>query len=101
MENQNTIDMKVLAQLVAKNLAFETKQVLNVDEASKFLGFTKNTLYRLLSDKAIPHYKPRNKTIFFKRDELEKWALRGRVKTFEEIEQEAKDYCTTHKTTKK
>lgn len=100
-QNTATIDFNVLGQIVAEKLALEQKNVLNIDEACKFLNIKKGSMYRLLCEKEIPHYKPRGKNIYFKRTELEDWALQGRVKTWHEIEQEAKDYCTTHKTAKK
>ena len=44
------------------------KAVLDVTEASQFTGISKAQLYRLTSEKRIPHYKKNNKLYFKKTD---------------------------------
>lgn len=70
-----------------------SKNVLTFDEAVMFTGLAKSYLYKLTASGKIPHYKPSGKLIYFDRAELEKWMLRNPVKTAEEIEQQAIDYC--------
>lgn len=72
-----------------------SKNVLTFDEAVMFTGLAKSYLYKLTASGKIPHYKPSGKLIYFDRAELEKWMLRNPVKTAEEIEQQAIDYCHT------
>ena len=72
-----------------------SKNVLTLDEAVMFTGLAKSYLYKLTASGKIPHYKPSGKLIYFDRAELEKWMLRNPVKTAEEIEQQAIDYCHT------
>lgn len=72
-----------------------SKNVLTFDEAVMFTGLAKSYLYKLTASGKIPHYKPSGKLIYFDRTELEKWMLRNPVKTAEEIEQQAIDYCHT------
>lgn len=72
-----------------------SKNVLTFDEAVLFTGLAKSYLYKLTASGKIPHYKPSGKLIYFDRAELEKWMLRNPVKTAEEIEQQAIDYCHT------
>jgi excisionase family DNA binding protein len=72
-----------------------SKNVLTLDEAVLFTGLAKSYLYKLTASGKIPHYKPSGKLIYFDRAELEKWMLRNPVKTAEEIEQQAVDYCHT------
>jgi len=72
-----------------------SKNVLTLDEAVMFTGLAKSYLYKLTASGKIPHYKPCGKLIYFDRTELEKWMLRNPVKTAEEIEQQAIDYCHT------
>ena len=72
-----------------------SKNVLTLDEAVLFTGLAKSYLYKLTASGKIPHYKPSGKLIYFDRAELEKWMLRNPVKTAEEIEQQAIDYCHT------
>lgn len=72
-----------------------SKNVLTFDEAVMFTGLAKSYLYKLTASGKIPHYKPSGKLIYFDRAELEQWMLRNPVKTAEEIEQQAIDYCHT------
>lgn len=74
-----------------------SKNVLTFDEAVLFTGLAKSYLYKLTASGKIPHYKPSGKLIYFDRTELEKWMLRNPVKTAEEIEQQAIDYCNTRR----
>lgn len=60
-------------------IAASVKEVMTLDEAAIYLGVSKSHLYKLTSSKKIPHYKPSNKLIFFKRVELEAWALSNQI----------------------
>lgn len=82
-----------------ENLLLSQKTVLNLDEVSEFTGLSKSHLYKLTSKGRIPHYKPNGKYIFFDRAEIEKWLLRNRIRTNEEIDAEASTYVTLKKRT--
>lgn len=71
------------------------KATLTFEEASVYSGISKSYLYKLTSAGSIPHYKPEGKTIYFDRLELDAWLKRNRVKTNEELEQEASAYVLT------
>lgn len=73
-----------------------TKEVLTLDECSMFTGYSKNHLYRLTSQRAIPFYKPMGGTIYFKKQEIEEWLLQNRQATEAEINSKATTYCRTH-----
>ena len=73
-----------------------TKEVLTLDECSTFTGYSKNHLYRLTSQRAIPFYKPMGGTIYFKKQEVEEWLLQKRQATEAEINSKATTYCRTH-----
>lgn len=68
------------------------KKVLNMEEASKYLGLSVSHLYKLTSSDSIPYYKPNGKKLYFNRQELDAWLLRNRSTTKEEIEMEAANY---------
>lgn len=72
------------------------KSVLDIDEASLLTGFSKGHLYRLTSERQIPHYK-KNRKLYFKKSELEAWLLEDKVMTTEDIESQAATYVVTHK----
>ncbi len=69
------------------------KEILTFDEASRYTGISKSWLYKLTSQKQIPHYKPSGKLCFFDRAELDSWIKQNRVSTTEEIETRAQAYC--------
>ena len=56
-----------------------TKKVLTFDEAARYMGMSKSCLYKMTSQKIVPHYKPNGKMIFFEREEIEKWILRSKI----------------------
>ena len=62
------------------------KKVLNMIDASHYLGLSISHLYKLTSLGSIPYYKPNGKKLYFNREELDEWLLRNRNSTKEEIE---------------
>ncbi len=62
------------------------KDVLNFNEAVKFIDVSSSYLYKLTSSGKIPHYKPQGKKIFFSRVELEAWLLTNPVTSSDAIE---------------
>ena len=73
------------------------KEIFNFNDACQFLDYSKSYLYKLTYSRQIEHYKPNGKKLYFKRSDLEAWLLRNRVKTADEIEQEAIDYVVKQK----
>lgn len=89
------VDIKDQLKRIEKMLVTQQsmqKQVLNFNEACIYLELSHSHLYKLTSTSAIPHYKPNGKKIYFKKEELDKWLLRNRVDSSDEIEQKAIDY---------
>ena len=60
------------------------KQILNLEEASRFLGIPKNTLYGYTSRRQIPHHKVGRSLKFYKSDLIE-WLNEYKQKTQSEI----------------
>jgi excisionase family DNA binding protein len=77
-----------------ENLLVLNKTVLNMHEAALLTGLSLSHLYKLTSTGGIPCYKPTGKAIYFNREELEAWMLRGRKVTVEEIEAAACTHVT-------
>jgi len=75
----------------------ELKKVLTFDEAANYMGMSKSCLYKLTSQKIVPHYKPNGKMIYFEREELESYLLSVRVKPQTEIDEAASTYIVTGK----
>lgn len=61
------------------------KKILNLEEASKFLGISKSDLYKRTSSNAIPFFKPSGKLIYFLREDLENWMLSNRIESNDDI----------------
>lgn len=72
-----------LAQMEQRQLL--NKPILTLSETALFLGVKESQIYKLTSQKAIPHSKPNGKIIYFVRDELIEWVRQGRVMTTSEI----------------
>lgn len=65
------------------------KPFMPLKEAVIYLGISESTMYKLTSSGKIAHYKPNGKMIFFKKEDLDAWALSNRQRTNKEIEDEA------------
>ena len=66
------------------------KEVLTVEEAAKFMGIARSSLYKMTSDQTIPFYRPNGKMIFFEKSDILSWIRKNRVSSREEIEEEAR-----------
>ena len=65
------------------------KDVLTLEEACSYCGISKSYMYKLTSAQQIPHFKPRDRLIYFKKSDLESCLLQNRVSTRKEIEAQA------------
>ena len=86
-------DFQVLADLIKANIISTTKAVLTVDEAARYMGVSKSSLYKLMMRKLIPYSRPNGKVCYFDRVELEKWLMSNRVATENELNDRAEAYC--------
>jgi len=66
-----------------------SKNILTVDEEINYKEISQKQIYKLTSTRAIPHYKPSGRKLFFKKDEIDKWITQGRVKTQTELRDES------------
>ncbi|MBS4709458.1 helix-turn-helix domain-containing protein [Aeromonas caviae] len=55
------------------------REVLSAEECAELLGVSVSYVYRLTSERRLPHYKPQGKKIYFRRDELLDWLLSHRI----------------------
>ena len=85
--------LQEVADLIAANILFCTKEVLTSDEAARYMGISKSYLYKLTMRGEIPHYKPMGKICYFNRAELEQWLQRNRCATATEIADRANRYA--------
>jgi excisionase family DNA binding protein len=66
---QNTVKAEVIEQ---------TQKALSVDMVVSLTGLKKNYIYKLISQKKIPHYKPMGGRVYFKREDIENFIFRNR-----------------------
>ena len=79
---------------VLENILNVAKEVLNLEEASLFLGISKSSLYKLTHKHELPFYRPNGKLIYFEKTELLKWMRQCRVKADSEIKEAAAVYIS-------
>lgn len=91
MKPQNNIQ-KELTEIKELLNSQRAEKPLNLFEAAEYLSISKSSLYKLTSRKQIAYYKPNGKLIFFKKSELDRWILRNRHKTVDEIDAEAQKF---------
>jgi len=86
--------INILSQEVnsLSNLVYQSKEVLSLDEAAKFLGCTRSMLYKMTHQHAIPYYKPSGKLVFFEKTELLKWLRQNPVMSQEQIDDAAEKH---------
>lgn len=73
------------------------KDVLTLNEACAYLDISTSHIYKMTSQKQIPHFCPQGKKLYFRREELDQWLLRNRQDSIDEIETRAANYLLTHK----
>ena len=55
------------------------KEVLTVEEASRFMDIACSSLYKMTSDRSIPFYRPNGKMIYFEKADIMAWIRQNRV----------------------
>ena len=98
MSNENLI-LERLSQIEQKidQQALLKKEVLNFNDACTYLDISASHLYKLTSQKLVPHFCPQGKKLYFNRAELDEWLQRNRQSSTDEIEQEAANYVINNK----
>lgn len=95
-------EMKAINERLARIeslVSIGAKEVLTIDECAMFTGYSRNYLYRLTSQRAIPCYKPGGGKICFRKSEIERWMLSNRQATNAELNQVASTIVTKKKLT--
>jgi excisionase family DNA binding protein len=54
------------------------QKAFSMNAAAAFTGLSKNYLYKLVSQKKIPYYKPLGGRVFFRQEDLENFIFRNR-----------------------
>ena len=75
----------------------KSKAILTLAEAAEYMGLKKSCLYRLTHEKRIRHYKPNNKMIYFRVEDIIAWLTSNPILTDEELAEQAQSYCLNSK----
>ena len=71
------------------------RNLMNTTEAARYLGVKPSYLYKMMMRRAVPYYKPGGK-----KEDLDAWLKRVRVKSQDEIESEAMGYLVSRERNK-
>ena len=96
MENSNII-LNKLSAIESLLEATNPTKPLTLKEAAEFLDLSQSHLYKLTSERKIPHFKPNGKKIYFDEYELVQWLKRKPTRTLEETEEKAASYIVSGK----
>lgn len=84
-------------EAIERNTLLGAKQVLTRSDVAILTGLTTATIYKLTTERRIPHYKPNGRLLYFDRKEIEEWMKQNRVGTTQEAEREAAKYLIKKK----
>jgi excisionase family DNA binding protein len=70
------------------------KEMLTTEEAAEFMGVSLSSIYKMTHRMDVPVYKPDGKKVYLKRSELVDYMSKNRLKSNDEIKQEAINYVT-------
>ena len=72
-----------------EKMVYASKEILNLEEAARFIGVTRSQLYKLTHAHAIPYFKPSGNLVYFERTELLKWLRQNPVRSQAQLDEEA------------
>lgn len=81
------MDLKKLNKKLDELLKMQVRKPvpLSVNEACEYLKCSKSTLYKLTSERLIPHYKPSGQKMYFDIVDLENYVYSNRIDTLNNI----------------
>lgn len=99
LTNFNESEFKAFLKEAIREILLEKEQVnnnaipeiLNIHQVSQLLDLKVSTIYEKTSLKLIPHFKKGGKLLFMRSD-IQNWIKEGKVKTTNELEEEAASY---------
>lgn len=64
-----------------------------MEKLEKYTGFKKSYSYHLLHYSKIPYSKPHSKYFFFQKSEIDKWLLKNKSLSDDQIQEKAREYA--------
>lgn len=95
--NSDEVLQQVMSRLdrIERLTLIAAKNTLDLQEAVIYTGYSEGHIYRLTSERRIPHFKESRK-LYFDKKELDAWMQKQRVLTVDEIDSKASTYVATH-----
>jgi excisionase family DNA binding protein len=87
---------KAIENLKTANPIQVNNAPMNVKEVSKYLNISVSAIYKRTFKNEIPHYKYA-KILYFKKEEIDEWIYANKIKTIQDIENEAYEYLRKRK----
>ena len=95
---EDFLELKNRLENIERLTALSAKKVLNMDEVALLTSLSKSYIYKLVHQRLIPHWKnDQNRINYFNKSEIEDWMLKHKVKTTDEIQEEADNYLSKNK----
>jgi excisionase family DNA binding protein len=94
MTNEDLILQRL--ETIERYSLLAAKNVLTIDDVTVLTGLSKFYIYKLISQREIPYFKPAGKNVYFDRTEIENWMRRNRHNTHAEAEQAAAAYIVNN-----
>lgn len=91
MEQEKEREILDRLERIERTLRIGLSRVMDVQSCADYLGITVQRVYSMTSGCEIPHYK-RGKSVFFSKDEIDRWLLGRKVMTNDELEDCAASY---------
>lgn len=82
IEKINNLERIMISQGIIR------KEILDFEEACNYTKISKSKLYKLTAKRKIEFYKPDGKKIYFLRLTLDKWMLKKKYRTYDDIRDE-------------
>jgi predicted DNA-binding transcriptional regulator AlpA len=61
------------------------KTVFTFKDFCRYTGISESWGYKLTSQRAVPHYSPNGKTLYFEKAQIDKWLLQNPVRTVAQL----------------
>ena len=85
--------IELIEQIVDDRCMVATKKILTTSEVARYMGVSKTKITRR---RLIPFYK-QGAFNYFVREDIEKWLLRNRIASADELDRQAAAYVVTGK----
>ncbi len=96
-ELQIAINSNTLLVSKLKSEINNSKRILNVDELSEYIGFSKSYIYKLVARNEIAYSKPLGKKLFFDKRKIDDWLMQKSSISKQDIQQKAESYVFSKK----